>query len=83
MLLPEPLSVNVLAKLNYALNPLPTNTSVLKKKGNPVHLQCEKLLGLAGGNTKKHGNKKSAASAELQSVATYVIMNMYMYTYSI
>ncbi len=21
------------------------------------HLQCEKLLGLAGGNTKKHGNK--------------------------
>ncbi len=23
------------------------------------HLQCEKLLGLAGGNTKKRGNKKS------------------------
>ncbi len=23
------------------------------------HLQCDKLLGLAGGNTKKHGNKKS------------------------
>ncbi len=26
------------------------------------HLQCEKLLGLAGGNTKKHGNKKSGES---------------------
>ncbi len=37
------------------------NTSVLKKKGirTEKHLQCEKLLGLAGGNTKKHGNKKS------------------------
>ncbi len=26
------------------------------------HLQCDKLLGLAGGNTKKHGNKKSGES---------------------
>ncbi len=25
-------------------------------------MQCEKLLGLAGGNTKKHGNKKSGES---------------------
>ncbi len=26
------------------------------------HLQCEKWLGLAGGNTKKRGNKKSGES---------------------
>ncbi len=26
------------------------------------HLQCEKLIGLAGGNTKKRGNKKSGES---------------------
>ena len=25
-------------------------------------MQCDKLLGLAGGNTKKHGNKKSGES---------------------
>ncbi len=35
-----------------------------KRKGIRIekHLQCEKLLGLAGGNTKKHGNKKSGES---------------------
>ncbi len=32
-----------------------------KRKGIRIekYLQCEKLLGLAGGNTKNHGNKKS------------------------
>ncbi len=35
-----------------------------KRKGIRIgkHLQCEKLLGLARGNTKKHGNKKSGES---------------------
>ncbi len=35
-----------------------------KRKGIWIekHLQCEKLLGLARGNTKKHGNKKSGES---------------------
>ncbi len=39
-----------------------------RHKGNPdMHLQREKLLGLAGVNTKKRGNKKSGES---QSVTT-------------
>ncbi len=46
-------------------------TSVLKKKGNPDR---QKLLGLAGGNTKKRGNKKSAESI---TPIRYNVMNMY------
>ncbi len=54
-------------------------TSVLKKKKRiriEKHLQCEKLLGLAGGNTKKRGNKKSGESI---TPIRYNIMNMYRY----
>ena len=52
------------------------NTTVLKKKGNPLekHLQCEKVLGLAGGNTKKRGNKKSGESNNSNPLQ---LMNMY------
>ncbi len=38
-------------------------------------LQCEKLLGLAGGNTKKHGNKKSGES---KTPIRYNIIHMYI-----
>ncbi len=39
------------------------------------HLQCEKLLGLAGGNTKKHGNKKSG---ECITPIRYNVLHMYI-----
>ncbi len=59
--------------ISFILN-VQNNTSVLKKKGNPDICTCEKLLGLAGGNTKKHGNKKSAES---RTPIRYNVMNMY------
>ena len=40
------------------------------------HLQCEKLLGLAGGNTKKHGNKKSGES---RTPIRYNVIHMYIF----
>ncbi len=40
------------------------------------HLQCEKLLGLAGGNTKKRGNKKFGESI---TPIRYNVMNMYIF----
>ncbi len=51
-------------------------TSVLKKKGNPDRktFAMWKLLGLAGGNTKKHGNKKSGESI---TPIRYNVMSMY------
>ncbi len=39
------------------------------------HLQCEKLLGLAGGNTKKRGNKKSGESI---TPIRYNVIHMYI-----
>ncbi len=36
--------------------------STFELKGDLDRMQCEQLLGLAGGNTKKHGNKKSGES---------------------
>ncbi len=50
----------------------------MKKRGEiriEKHLQCEKLLGLAGGNTKKRGNKKSGESI---TPIRYNVMNMYI-----
>ncbi len=49
-------------------------TSVLEKKGNLDRMQCEKLLGLAGGNIKKRGNKKSGESV---TPIHYNVTNMY------
>ncbi len=40
------------------------------------HLQCEKLLGLAGGNTKKRGNKKSGESI---TPIRYNVIHMYIF----
>ncbi len=40
------------------------------------HLQYEKLLGLAGGNTKKHGNKKSGESI---TPIRYNVIHMYIF----
>ncbi len=40
------------------------------------HLQCEKLLGLAGRNTKKHGNKKSGES---RTPVRYNVIHMYIF----
>ncbi len=40
------------------------------------HLQCEKLLGLAGGNTKKHGNKKSGES---RTPIRYNVIHKYIF----
>ncbi len=39
------------------------------------HLRCEKLLGLARGNTKKHGNKKSG---ECITPIRYNVLHMYI-----
>ena len=39
------------------------------------HLQCEKLLELARGNTKKHGNKKSG---ECITPIRYNVLHMYI-----
>ncbi len=40
---------------------LPNHTTIIMElytvQCTPIYLQCEKLLGLAGGNTKKRGNK--------------------------
>ncbi len=46
-----------------------------KRKGIRIekHLQCEKLLGLAGGNNKKHGNKKSGESRTPIRYNVYII----------
>ena len=40
------------------------------------HLQCEKLLGLAGGNAKKHGNKKSGES---RAPIRFNVIHMYIF----
>ncbi len=40
------------------------------------HLQCEKLLGLAGGNTKKRGNKKFGESI---TPIRYNVIHMYIF----
>ncbi len=40
------------------------------------HLQREKLLGLAGGNTKKHGNKKFGES---RTPIRYNVIHMYIF----
>ncbi len=40
------------------------------------HLQCEKLLGLAGENTKKHGNKKSGES---RTPIRYNVIHVYIF----
>ncbi len=49
----------------------------LTKKAWEQDPQCEKLLGLAGGNTKKHRNKKAGESITL---IRYNVMNMYSYS---
>ncbi len=40
---------------------------------------CEKLLGLAGGNTKKHGNKKSGES---RTPIRYNVIHMYIFIFA-
>ena len=54
------------------------NTSVLKKKGNLDRMQCEKLLGLAGRNTKKRGNKIYGEC--ITPIRYNILMNMYRYS---
>ncbi len=47
-----------------------------KKADKPDRMQCEKLLGLAGGNTKKRGNKKSGESI---TPIRYNVVHMYIF----
>ncbi len=51
-----------------------------KRKGIRIEKR-EKLLGLAGGNTKKRGNKKSGEC--ITPIRYNVIINMYSYMYSV
>ncbi len=49
--------------------------SILKKKGNPDRKNICHVLGLAGGNTKKRGNKKSGESTVTTPIRYNVIQS--------
>ncbi len=49
-------------------------TYVYKYIYYPNRMQCEKLLGLAGGSTKKCGNKKSG-----ETPIRYNVIHMYIF----